>query len=244
MPTPSNARHCADSTSFKAAVLEHRTETIRIAFADDAVRPPLIDGEVLEAPAGFDYSVLEPGIAGSVLATVARIRRRLKKMLLEDVVAIGKEILVVRETLPHGEFTPWLKMEFGWAVRHARNFLAVARRFAKTEINSPLPLKPTVAYLLARPSTPDEAFQEAIARAEAGERITMAMAREIVDRLRKPGHQRKKARSSAKLRPRLASVLERFRDRWSPEELEQFVQQLRSFADSLEKRPQGDATSS
>jgi hypothetical protein len=63
----------------------------------------------------------------------------------------------------------------------------VASRF-KFETVSNLPLATTALYMLAEPSVPDEARDEAVNRAEAGERIGKAKAREIVGRHAEPAH--------------------------------------------------------
>jgi hypothetical protein len=75
---------------------------------------------------------------------------------LEDVIAVGDELLAAKARLPYGRFGPWLQAEFGWTERTARHFMAVAERFGpKAEIISELAIAPTAAYLLAAPSTPD-----------------------------------------------------------------------------------------
>jgi hypothetical protein len=88
----------------------------------------------------------------------------------------------VKKALGHGRFQAWLAAEFGWSERMARNFMAVAARFAKSAIIADLPIEATAAYLylLAAPSTPDSACQAAIARARTGERITTRIAKEII----------------------------------------------------------------
>jgi hypothetical protein len=50
------------------------------------------------------------------------------------VIAIGQELIVVKQTLPHGHFLNWLKTEFGWQERSARNFIQVADRFKSARV--------------------------------------------------------------------------------------------------------------
>jgi hypothetical protein len=47
---------------------------------------------------------------------------------------------------------------------------------------------------------------------------------------------RQKALPPEKLATRLATVLERYRERWNPRELSELARQLREFADGLEKQ--------
>jgi hypothetical protein len=186
---------------------------------------------------GFDYSPLEPTMAKQVRETADRIRDRVKTTI-EDIIEVGNDLLAVKETLPHGQFSPWLKAEFGWGERMAQNFMSVADRFGtKTEIIADLTIQPTAAYLLAAPSVPDEARQLALERAEAGEKITTSVAKEIVAETRKKKRpSRQKAPPPEKLALRLVAVLERYRERWNPKELPELARYLREFADGLAKR--------
>ena len=61
---------------------------------------------------GFDYSTLEPRVTKQVQETAARIRDKVKKTV-EDIIEVGNDLLAVKEKLPHGQFGPWLKAEFG-----------------------------------------------------------------------------------------------------------------------------------
>jgi hypothetical protein len=189
---------------------------------------------------GFDYSPLEQQVAKQVRDTADRIRSKVKKTL-EDIIEVGNDLVAVKEALPHGQFGPWLKAEFGWGGRMAQNFMSVAERFGpKTEIIADLTIQPTAAYLLAAPTVPDEAREKAVERAEAGEQITTAVAREIVAETKKKKRpRRQKAIPSEKLAGRLASVLERYHARWDPKELAKLAQQLREFADSLDSQKPG-----
>lgn len=186
---------------------------------------------------GFDYSPLDTKIAEQARSIADRIRERLKKTL-EDLIEVGTDLLAVKETLPHGQFLPWLKGEFGWSERTAQNFMSVAEKF-KSANSAELPIQPSAAYLLAAPAVPDEARQVAIEKAEAGETITFSTAKEIVAEAKKKGKRRAKAIPADQLGVRLVKVLERYRKRWNQKELAEFARQLREFADDLEKPQRG-----
>jgi hypothetical protein len=116
--------------------------------------------------------------------------------------------------------------------------MSVAEQFKSAKI-ADLPIQPSAAYLLATPSVPDEAREKAVEKAEAGEEITFAAAREIVAEARKKKRpRRQKTIPADKLAGRLVNVLERYRDRWDPKELAELARQLREFADSLDS-PKG-----
>ena len=76
-------------------------------------------------------------------------------------------------------------------------------------------------------------------RAEAGEQITTAVAKEILADTRKKRPRRKKAIPTEKLGLRLVGVLERYKERWNQKELSELARQLREFADALDKPPTG-----
>ena len=184
---------------------------------------------------GFNYDLLETKVADKVRSAADRIREKVKKTI-EDIIEVGNDLLAVKEALPHGQFGPWLKAEFGWGERMAQNFMSVAERFGpNTEIIADLTIQPTAAYLLAAPSAPDEAREQAVERAEAGEQITAAVAKEILAETRKKKRpKRQKALPISKLSGRLVKVLGRYRDRCDPKELGELARQLREFADSLD----------
>jgi hypothetical protein len=194
-----------------------------------------LKGELVVVEQRFDYSPLELKTAEKVQAAAERIRETVKRTI-EDLIGVGRDLLAVKEALPHGQFGPWLRAEFGWTERTARNFMAVAEQFGpKTEMISDLKIEPTAAYLLAAPSAPAEAREVAVERAEAGERITAKVAKQILaEKRKKPGKRRKRA-SAEELTGKLEAVLVRFRDRWNHKELSELAKKLREFADSLEE---------
>jgi hypothetical protein len=187
---------------------------------------------------GFNYDLLETKVAEKVRTSADRIREKVKKTV-EDIIEVGHDLLAVKEALPHGQFGPWLKAEFGWGERTAQNFMSVAERFKSAKI-ADLPIQPSAAYFLATPSVPDEARLVAIEKAEAGEEITVATAREIVAEAKKKRRpRRQKAVPADKLGLRLVKVLERYKERWNQKELSELARQRRQFADALEKPASG-----
>ncbi len=186
----------------------------------------------------FDYAALDVELAQQVQTTAQRIRERVKHTI-EVLIAVGKDLMAVKQALPHGSFGPWLRTEFGWAERTARNFMIVAQRFGpKSAIIADLPIDPTAAYLLAAPSTPEAAIATALRRAQNGERITASRVKEILGAFRSKSERRKPASSSewptGKLWGPLLEALESFRRRRDLRQIAVLARQLRDFADSLE----------
>jgi len=79
----------------------------------------------------------------------------------------------------------------------------------------------------------DEAREQALKRAEAGEKITTAVAREILAKTRKKQKRRTRTLPPSRL-GRLVKVLERDKERWQPTEISDLARQLREFADELD----------
>lgn len=99
----------------------------------------------------------------------------------EEIIEVGSYLAEVKDLLDHGQWLGWLKAEFAWSEDTARNFMRVSKRF-KSRIITDLYVAPTVLYLLAAPSTPQQAIDEVLSRAKQGEPITVEAARQIVDK--------------------------------------------------------------
>jgi hypothetical protein len=185
---------------------------------------------------GFDYGALEPALASKARAVAARIHARMKRTV-QDVVEFGQDLEMMRNELPRGRFVPWLRAEFGQSRRWAEHQIHVAAWLtAKCEIISHLQLRidPTAAYLLAAPSTPEEAREEALNRAMNGERITVPIARAILDEILN-AEEDEGTLPAYRLRPRLGEILARYRQRWEERSLKELIEQLREFAEFVEQ---------
>lgn len=105
----------------------------------------------------FDYMVVEESKRIRVQMKAEAIRVRMKRTA-EDIVAIGQDLIEIKQELGHGLFQRWLKAEFDMSESTATKFMQVASRFREDEIRSVkiTHLPATVLYALAAPSTPDE----------------------------------------------------------------------------------------
>ena len=120
----------------------------------------------------YDYALL-PTEHREAVRRSARIIKPLLKRTAEDIFIIGGELRGVKEMLPHGRYTEWLEVEFGLSERMAQHFVNVRERLGpKSEKFSVLP--PSTLYLLAAPSTPDQAIVLVEARIDAGDRVSVA----------------------------------------------------------------------
>lgn len=182
----------------------------------------------------YDYSALDPAIVKQVQASAEKIRNTVKRVL-EDVIEIGRDLIAVKDALPHGQFGPWIRAELGWPERTVRNFMAVAEAFgSKSAIIADLGIQPTAAYLLAAPSVPDEARLMAVERAQSGEKITITVARELVNQAWAKGTERSPSARRTSREERLRRMLDRCREQWPRNDLSTLARLLREFANELE----------
>ena len=124
----------------------------------------------------FDYSTLDAETLDFVREQTGEIRLLMKRTA-QDIITIGQKLIEIKKRLGHGQYRKWIEAEFNWSKSTANSFENVAKRFANVQILDIFSL--SVLYELAAPSTPESARQEAIARAEAGEKIDCKSAKKI-----------------------------------------------------------------
>lgn len=127
----------------------------------------------------FDYATLDAETRIVVQQRTGEIKTLMRRAA-QDIVDIGLKLIEVKGRLPHGAFLPWVASEFGWHRDTVNKFMHVAERYGAIEMSKLSTFAPSALYLLAAPSTPEEARVEAMERAESGEAITHAKAREII----------------------------------------------------------------
>jgi hypothetical protein len=109
-------------------------------------------------PFQFDYSELAQDVAAEAQTAAARIRERLKLSIFDT----GRDLIAIKDRIPHGAFGPWLRAEFGMTTRTAENCMMAARLEEKYETVSLLP--PTMVY----PSVPEEVVAEILSEVKPG----------------------------------------------------------------------------
>lgn len=130
----------------------------------------------------YDYEQIAETDREVVRTAAWTIKSRLKRAA-EDIFVIGRELQEVKGRLPYGSYADWLDVEFGLSVRMAQRFVNVSQRLdGRNDIMSFLP--PTTLYMLAAPSTPDEAISAIEAKVAAGERVRVATVREVIAQVR------------------------------------------------------------
>ena len=131
--------------------------------------------------AAFDYAALAAETRIVVQQAAKEIRDE-HDLMRASAIKIGRRLADVKAALPYGTWGTWLESEFGWSQQTATNYMRQAQlagqnpKFLEFEDR----IDPSARILLADPSTPEPARDEALARAEAGERVRHKDAREIV----------------------------------------------------------------
>jgi len=124
----------------------------------------------------FDYSTLDTETRSIVQMRTSEIRSLVNRQT-QDAFDIGQKLLEVKTRLGYGHFRTWLKLEFEWSHDTANRFMNVAKHLG--QMSHCATFEARALYLLASPSTPEEARQEAKERAGRGEKITFSKAKAI-----------------------------------------------------------------
>jgi N6-adenosine-specific RNA methylase IME4 len=98
-------------------------------------------------------------------------------------IEIGRELIAASDEVPQGEWGRWLNQEFQWTDDTARNFMKVAEVFGSRRLRGPdgnITITQEALYALAQPRVPKIVRDEAIQRAEKGEKITKAEAQKMI----------------------------------------------------------------
>jgi Skp family chaperone for outer membrane proteins len=120
----------------------------------------------------------------SAVTRHAEAIRVLGKRVVRDIVEIGRRLTECQALLDHGEWLPWLEREFGWTDDTALNFMRV-HALSKSRNFRDLSLPISGLYLLAAPSTSDEARDEVLDRAQQGEKLSVKDIKRMIEEGRK-----------------------------------------------------------
>ena len=126
----------------------------------------------------FDYEDLAPKDVAKCEQAVEKIAGYQRRMA-GDIVSIGKELLAVKERLPHGSFYAWIEHYFQWSRPTATRMMQAAETFKSFNLNA-LTIDQSALYLLSSDKCPDEIREEVVQRAEQGERITHASVKQAL----------------------------------------------------------------
>src|SRR4051812_44250225 len=117
---------------------------------------------------GFAYGDLDRETREFVERKTAAIRMQAKRHV-EAALAIGRDLVEVKERLGHGRFLGWLGSEFGWSERTAQNMMGGYETFKSATVADLAAIDLGALYQLAAPSTPPAVVEAA--RELAAERV-------------------------------------------------------------------------
>jgi hypothetical protein len=160
--------------------------------ASGSRRPPIPDilgatlakdqdtGESMEIKStlAWDYEQLGSNAGAAIEHTVAI--KKSERRASEAIITAGEHLIAMKDMLNHGQWGDWLRTEFSLGQDTAQNMINVAREFGG-KIGKFPNLKPSVLYMLAEPSTPQAAREVVIEQAAAGNRVTVADAKAVID---------------------------------------------------------------
>ena len=139
--------------------------------------PTLEDADAEQLRGGkreiYDSFGLSAHDAAGLRRMAVAINSRHRK-IFDQIVATGRDLIMAKKLLGHGNFGEWLTIEFGWSDRTAQNYMALAALVDelpadKTETVSYLPLR--TAYFLASQAVPPSVRSDVLGRIAGGEKV-------------------------------------------------------------------------
>jgi hypothetical protein len=125
----------------------------------------------------YDYSDLDPAIAGRMQELVRDVRAGLRRQV-DTILAIGRDLTAAKEQLGHGRFGKWLAVEVGFSERSAENYMSAFAAFGDKSAIVAVLKQPTTIYALA--SAPPSAREDIVRRIKSGERMADTDVRDAV----------------------------------------------------------------
>lgn len=133
---------------------------------------PLPAFKPTSGPGGtFDYDALPIAVANEARAAADQIRTH-GASAARSFVEVGRTLTRIKGQLGHGQFTEWVRCEFGLNPRTAQNYMSVSAWLDEAKYEAVSHLKQRTLYALSSPSTPS-AVREAVLR-EIGEGTSLA----------------------------------------------------------------------
>ena len=133
------------------------------------------------AVVAFDYSGLAAAHVVIIRGAEDAIRQHARRHI-DEAIAIGRELIRVKNILEHGQFGKWIAACFAFSERTATNYMRAAEVYGdKSEMVADLQLPPATLYRAASSSIPDEDRSRLFAPADDGSRPTETL---VLDRLR------------------------------------------------------------
>lgn len=179
-------------------------------------RPAVYDGDMHTTAANaaiaappFRYGQIAAEHREWLRQTTTTIRTALRRTAA-NLVQVGRAIADARERLPRGQWQEWAVAEMPWSLAQTKRLMAVGRVFGDPSAAAQIErFGPSALYAFCSPDCPRSAREYALELAADGQRITHALAKEILDaHRREPDPDAKEVRAYA----RAAKQLDATRD--------------------------------
>lgn len=129
-----------------------------------------------QALIAFDYEVFGEH-ANTAIDAEAQINEVLQAGG-KGVLVIGEQLQRVKDIAKHGTFMKWVESRFGMPYKKCQRYMRISSRLGKVVNIDHFDYSSLM--LLAQDTTPDEAIDEAVKQAQQSQKITNAVAKEIV----------------------------------------------------------------
>jgi hypothetical protein len=136
----------------------------------------------LDEPGKFDYKGFPEDVQVALRKRVARLTElggtftRTAVEMGEQLAEAQKEVTKYRD----GGFQQWVRTELGITEQYAYQYINLYGAVKEGKINLTLGLSNTVLLAIAQPSVSDEARDAVVAKAQAGEKVTVVEAKEVI----------------------------------------------------------------
>lgn len=130
----------------------------------------------------FDYNQLSTETRISLKARAEKINERTRR-IAADIWENGRDFHEAQQELANhsgGTFLAWVETETGYGKSTVYRMIDVYKNISLPNLGK-LDIATSALYLLAAPSTPDQARQEIIEAAQQGQPITYTKARQVID---------------------------------------------------------------
>jgi hypothetical protein len=135
----------------------------------------------------------------AALARHAEAIREIGRKTIANIIEIGRHLTHAKAIAGHGNWLPWLEIEFSWTDRTARNYMGIYEMMAKSETFSDLAI--TVSELYKLKKVPSHLRDPILDRLRGGEKLTPAEVAKFVRPISQPDEPPREVTVSLSLEP-------------------------------------------
>jgi hypothetical protein len=151
--------------------MARKPEVVKVEKLDDA---PVV-------ALRYDYEQLDPEVRAVAMHAACTVKL-CAAMTVAAALTTGEQLAVAKGRIPAGRWLDWLKTEFEWTDRTARNYMSVHQLFRedRKSISDFSNISLDAAYLLTQKAIPNEIKKGAINLLIKGQNVTRKMVIEML----------------------------------------------------------------